>query len=128
MRRPSARSRAARAAASSRVMAGASRLPAEAECLPQLRARDRGGTPLHHHDPTRDVRERRGNGGRGAARPGGGGNGDGGGAPPPGLGVLVGGGGPGGGRRALSLAEGPAAASPGEAADERGAAPQPPTA
>src|SRR5438552_7629834 len=45
MRRPSARSRAARAAASSRVMAAASRLPAEAECLPQLRARDRGGTP-----------------------------------------------------------------------------------
>src|SRR2546426_5035053 len=83
MRRPSARSRAARAAASSRVMAGASRLPAEAECLPQLRARDRGGTPLHHHDPTRDVRERRGNGGRGAARPGGRENADDGGARPP---------------------------------------------
>src|SRR2546425_4848195 len=99
MRRPSARSRAARAAASSRVMAGASRLPAEAECLPQLRARDRGGTPLHHHDPTGDVRERRGNGGRGGARPGGRGGGGGGVAPPPDGGGLLRGRERGGGRR-----------------------------
>src|SRR6266480_7307531 len=70
MRRPSARSRAARAAASSSVMSGASRRRAQAEGLLELRARDRGGPALHHHDPARDVRERRGLGGRRAARQG----------------------------------------------------------
>src|SRR2546426_8195321 len=65
MRRPSVRSRAARAAASSRVMPGPSRPRVETERAPQLRARDRGGAALHHDDPARDVRERRGLGGGG---------------------------------------------------------------
>src|SRR6266478_1422611 len=65
MRRPSVRSRAARAAASSRVMPGPSRPRVETERAPQLRARDRGGAALHHDDPARDVRERRGLGGCG---------------------------------------------------------------
>src|SRR2546427_7141179 len=82
MRRPSVRSRAARAAASSRVMPGPSRPRVETERAPQLRARDRGGAALHHDDPARDVRERRGLGGGGPAGPRGRGGGGGGVAPP----------------------------------------------
>src|SRR2546425_10258995 len=99
MRRPSVRSRAARAAASSRVMPGPSRPRVETERAPQLRARDRGGAALHHDDPARDVRERRGLGGGGPAGPRGGGGGGGGGGRARGVGGLVGspGGGGGGG-------------------------------
>src|SRR3989442_12509033 len=106
MRRPSVRSRAARAAASSRVMPGPSRPRVETERAPQLRARDRGGAALHHDDPARDVRERRGLGGGGPPGPREREGGEGGVAPPRGPPELVrpAGGGVSGG--ALPLAEG----------------------
>src|SRR3989442_10005697 len=97
MRRPSVRSRAARAAASSRVMPGPSRPRVETERAPQLRARDRGGAALHHDDPARDVRERRGLGGGGPPGPRERGRGDDGVAPARGVRGLVGS--PGGGER-----------------------------
>src|SRR2546428_7746603 len=89
MRRPSVRSRAARAAASSRVMPGPSRPRVETERAPQLRARDRGGAALHHDDPARDVRERRGLGGGGPPSPREAGGAADGVAPPAGGGDLV---------------------------------------
>src|SRR3989454_11002298 len=107
MRRPSVRSRAARAAASSRVMPGPSRPRVETERAPQLRARDRGGAALHHDDPARDVRERRGLGGGGPARPRGGGGAGGGGAPAGGGRDPVGAPGGGGGAGAAPPAGGP---------------------
>src|SRR2546422_7720850 len=114
MRRPSVRSRAARAAASSRVMPGPSRPRVETERAPQLRARDRGGAALHHDDPARDVRERRGLGGGGPPGQRERGGGDEGVAPAGGGGGLLG---PlGGGERpgALPLRKRPPPAGPGD--------------